>query len=328
VSRRRRLLLSLLLLFALLAFMPVLAPELRAGAQSTAPEVTVTLDKNRVTVGDPISLTVTVRHAPDVRIVTTSLDDQLGVLEPLASDPPDEHPVGGELELKLHYRVAVYQTGNVPVPAFVVAYTNADGSPGQATAVSPPAITVQSIVPANANPTDIKGLKPQFSMSVPAAVSGALVAGGVAVVLALVLAALAGVVLLQRRRRREPPRVPSAADAAREELDRVVALNLFAKGELVEHYRLIGACIRRYITGRFGFPAVTLTTGELERQMEARGVDRWPARLVAGLLNECDAVIYARYVPAPARAEADNAMAYEIVETLDGTGPVAVANAV
>jgi hypothetical protein len=97
-----------------------------------------------------------------------------------------------------------------------------------------------------------------------------------------------------------------------------MGLELLAKGELVEHYRLLAACIKRYLTERYGFPAVTLTTGELERQMEQRGVDRWPARLVCGLLNECDSVVYARYQPAPVRAEADNAMAYEIIETMDG----------
>jgi hypothetical protein len=129
-------------------------------------------------------------------------------------------------------------------------------------------------------------------------------------------------------RRREPPAVASPADAARAELDRVMALDLSSKGEIAEHYRLIGACIRRYLTERYGFPAVTLTTGELDHQMEAHGVARWPARLIVGLLNECDAVVYARYSPAAARAEADNAMAYEIVESLDAGAPAAVAHVV
>jgi len=44
---------------------------------------------------------------------------------------------------------------------------------------------------------------------------------------------------------------------------------------------------------------------ELARRLVASGVGRWRARLVSGLLNECDAVHYAHYIPAPARAEAD-----------------------
>ena len=323
MKRRRpaRFAVALALLVLVAAPLGVLAGP----AQATEPEVTVSVDKNRVTVGDPINLTVVVRHTPDVRIDTTSIDDQLGPLEPLSSQPPDERSVGGNLELRLRYTVAAYQTGAVPVPQFVFHYTLADGTQGQASARTPLAITVQSVIPADANPTDIKGLKSQFSLPVPASTDWALVAlvSGLAAALALAVA-LTGL-LLRRRAGRGAVAAPVSAGNARAELDRIMALDLLGKGEIVEHYRLLGACIRRYLTERFGFPAVALTTGELERYMEARGIERWPARLVDGLLNECDAVIYARYVPAAARAEADNAMAYEIVETLDGAArPVAL----
>ena len=35
---------------------------------------------------------------------------------------------------------------------------------------------------------------------------------------------------------------------------------------------------------------------------------------MAGLLNQCDAVVFAQYRPAPDRADADLTAAYEIVE--------------
>jgi hypothetical protein len=44
------------------------------------------------------------------------------------------------------------------------------------------------------------------------------------------------------------------------------------------------------------------------------GVDRWQARLVGGLLRECDAIVYAGYLPASARADGNLTTAYEIVE--------------
>jgi hypothetical protein len=131
-------------------------------------------------------------------------------------------------------------------------------------------------------------------------------------------------VLLRRRAAEATPLRPAPALNARKELDRIMALELPSKGELIEHYRLLALCVRRFLSERYGFPALALTTSELEQRMEAAGVDRWPARLVCGLLNECDAVVYARYVPAATRAEADNAMAYEIVETMDAAPRVAV----
>jgi len=314
--------LPLLVCSALLALLAA-APWRAASAQSSppVPQVTVSVDKTRVTVGDPINLTVTVRHAPNVTIGTTSIDDQLGKLEPLGSQPADERSVGGDLELRLRYTVAIFETGTIPVPQFAISYTLPDGTQGLATPSTPLSITVESIIPAGENPTDIKGLKPQFTMSVPTSVNWELAAGIAGIVLALVLSGGLAAFVLLRRGRGAPQEHPTPALAARAELDRILALDLPAKGELAEHYRLLAGCIRRFLTERYGFAAVALTTAELEQQMEARGVDRWPARLVCGLLNECDAVVYARYVPAPARAEADNAMAYEIVETMDGAGP-------
>jgi hypothetical protein len=286
-----------------------------------APVVTVTLDRTRVTVGDPVALLVLIKHAPGVTIDTTSIDDQLGALEPLSSNPPEERASGGSVELRLRYRVAAYHTGTIELPVLTFAYTLPDGSKGQVSSDAPHAITVQSVLPVGATPTDIQGLKPQAALPLPASTRLVWLAGGAGVAVAVVLV-IAGVVWLARRTRR-PFVVPSPSHAAiaRRELDRIMALDLVRKGELVEHYRLVAVCMRRYLTDRFGFPALALTSGELTRQMEARGIERWPARLISGLLSECDAVTYARYVPAMARIEADNAMAYEIIDATDGAVP-------
>ena len=64
---------------------------------------------------------------------------------------------------------------------------------------------------------------------------------------------------------------------------------------------------------RYGLRATALTSSELRRRLEAEG-DRWQARLVGGLLEECDSVIYAGYRPAAERRQADLTMAREIVE--------------
>lgn len=313
MTGRARLVIAFLLV-ALLGAGP--APLRHAAAQDAPVEVTVTLDRTRVTVGDPIQLSVTVKHPATVTMQTTSIDDQLGGLEPLSSDPPEDRIVSGGMELRLRYRVAAYHTGAVQLPALTFSYTQPDGSQGQ-TASKPIDITVQSVIGAGADPTDIKPLKSQISLPAPASTTLVWVSGAAAVVAAVVLFALGAVLLLRRRRHAVLVPAPSYAAAARGELDRIMALNLLEQGELVEHYRLLGACIRRYITDRFGFQALALTTGELEQEMEERGVGRWAARLVVGLLSECDAVVYARYHPAATRCEADNAMAYEIVEETD-----------
>jgi len=286
------------------------------GQDVPAPEVTATLDRTRVTVGDPIALTVVVKHAAGVTIDTTSIDDQLGSLEPLGSDPPEDKSSGAGMELRLRYKVAVYHAGNAELPVLVFSYTSPDGSQQQARSKAPIAIAIQSVLPAGADPQDIRGLKPQAALSGPPSASPALLLGaGVAAVVVMLSGMIA--MLLLRRRHSVPVPAPAYAATARAELDRIMALRLLENGDLVEHYRLIAACIRRYLADRFGFPALALTSGELNAQMERHGIERWPARIISGLLSECDAVTYARYHPAAPRAEADNAMAFQIIDETD-----------
>ncbi len=310
---------------ALVAIVAVLglAGRVPVHAQEATPQASVSVDRTRVTVGDPINLTVTIRYQQGVRILTTSLDDQLGPFEPLSSEPPQERSVNGAQELRLQYRIAAYHTGTVALPRFTIAYALPDGTTGQIQTPAAQSITVQSVLPPGATPTDIQGPKPQATLPLPASQQLLWLAGIAGIAAAVALVAAGGVWLWRRRGRPTVAPAPSYAAQARAELDRIMALDLVRQGELAEHYRLIAACIRRYLTARFGFPAVALTSGELRGAMEAYGVERWPARLITGLLSECDAVAYARYLPAPARIEADNAMAYEIIDTTEGLTPAA-----
>jgi hypothetical protein len=57
-----------------------------------------------------------------------------------------------------------------------------------------------------------------------------------------------------------------------------------------------------------------MTRRELERGMTRAGVDRWPARLMANLLEQCDAVQFGGFAPAPARIDADLTAAYEVIQ--------------
>ena len=57
-----------------------------------------------------------------------------------------------------------------------------------------------------------------------------------------------------------------------------------------------------------------MTRSELERGAERAGIDRWPARVIGNLLEQCDAVEFAAFRPAAERRSADLTAAYEIIE--------------
>jgi hypothetical protein len=215
----------------------------------------------------------------------------------------------------LQFRIAAFRTGLTALPALTFNYTLSGVRASVRTQPIP--FTVESVIPPGDSATKVRPLKTQLDLPVPnpAALRRSLVAGLVALVIAV-----AAVALWRRLGSKPvPPVVVEPIERSLElnahaELDRIVAGKYLARGDYRTHYALIAECIRRYITQRYGFQASALTTSELSERMVRSGVGRWRARLVAGLLTECDSVHYAHYIPAPVRAEADLQMAYEAVD--------------
>lgn len=152
----------------------------------------------------------------------------------------------------------------------------------------------------------------------PAAIGGAqspflipgIVAGSVFTLLAVLFAGYHLVRSLANRPRKVVPVPLAEPEWTPGELPPVEHL----LSDPVRAYRVLGSTVRESLASRYGFPARALTTRELITRMQEEGIDRWQARLVAGLLENCDSVVYAGYFPAPDRRRADHTMAVEILE--------------
>lgn len=174
----------------------------------------------------------------------------------------------------------------------------------------PPAQIVVVSTLANNDPLELsplaepRGIEGAESPLLRPAIGVGIVAG--VLLVAAVLFAL--FVRLRRVLRKAPPVAESGAQ--RPGLEGAEAL---LHADAVAGYRSLAAAVRAVITERHRLPAHALTTGEIQRRMESQGVDRWEARLVGGLLAECDAVVYAGYRPAAERREHDLTMARTIV---------------
>lgn len=309
-----RLLIAPLVLVALARGLILAAPAL---AQQAAPvSVQVSMAQIHATVGDPIVLTITIHAVAGAKVNTNGIENQFGIFETLSSDPPVTQHTAGATVLRLRYHVAAYQTGALQFPALTIPYTF-NSKPGTVQS-RPLSFTIASVIPPGDAAVTIRGLKPQLDVQATAAPLPirAILVGVAATLLVLLLALLLRRLLARRRQPLLPVTVPapSPEEEARAELNRIADAGLLASHNYTTHYARLAGCIRRYVAERYGFPASALTTKELEERMVQSGVGRWRARLVTGLLSECDAVHYARYLPAPARAEADLQMAYEIVD--------------
>jgi hypothetical protein len=278
-------------------------------------DVQTAFDTQAVTVGQRTRLVVTVRHAQELIITVEKPAQTAQDLDLVSADPgiTQFDAAGPDATTTYSFVIAAFALGSVQPGPIRVAWLRADGTTGAIT-VQPPALNV---VPTRAaNDEQLRPMKSQVGVpGAPPAWERLAIPGGVLVA----LAGVAGLTLIWLRRRRSrtveyvPPDV-SAERRAREQLDGLVVPSRNASERYQHFYGAISYAVREYLQARFGFNATALTTRELEQRMVDRGVGRWQARLVSGLLDRCDAAVYAHDYPDPASADHDLTLAYEVVE--------------
>lgn len=289
----------------------LILPSIRAHAQT--PPVsppTISLAPSTATVGDRLTLTITVDHDDNIDITGPGFGSDFGGLELIEAAPlAHEQIAAGRARTRLAYTLAAFTSGSYTIPPLALTYTM-DG-PVSTIETDPSSVTITSVLAPG--DTTLRPLKPQLDLDsgAPAPLSPALFVAAFAALTAF------GYVLHRRAVATEPyraitPAVPepsSPQTSARQSLDSLAAIS----GDPDQYYARIAVAVRRYLSDRFDFPAYALTRRELDQRMAAAGVERWPARLTANLLTQCDAVQFAAFRPARERREADLTAAYEII---------------
>jgi hypothetical protein len=238
------------------------------------------------------------------------------VFEQIGQPKTSSKSIGnGRSQITLDVEVAAFFPGDLAIPALELDYEEPDGDTGS---VQTPAgrVLVNSVLPADGSQPQLRDLKPQMEIGTASSL------GTYAAIFAAVLALLLVVVLLIVRSMRKKPapvlEVVDTTEMGPEDRARTIleaaGARFTSDRDFVAYYGTIAVTMRNYLTERYGFHAFALTTVELRDEMGRRGIDRWQARLVDGLLTQCDAAVYARYMPALERADHDLNAAFEIVE--------------
>jgi hypothetical protein len=303
-------------MIAVAALVLMLALPMRAGAQESVRLVDATLTPLSATVGDRLTLRIEVEHPPGVTVEGPRFDAGFGGLDVVEIAEPELTGQDGQARTTLVYVLTAFRPGPFTVPPLDVEYRGAD----TAGRLTTPALSVDVRSVLAPGETELRPLKPQ--LTIPDEPPPPVVP--VVFVASFALLTVLGYVLVRRAvdaRPTAPQAVPMAPptpyEAARASLDALVADNVAATDPHA-YYATLAGTVRRYLSARFDFPAYAMTRRELERGVRRAGVDRWPARLTANLLEECDAVQFAGFRPAPERMEADLTAAYEIVELTAG----------
>jgi hypothetical protein len=241
--------------------------------------------KRELTVGDRFKLELVVKHYRGVKVAepfTPSLDpfmilDRKSVTRYAGDTIVDTHTL----------TMAAFATGEPRIPPFIVPYP-AEGEVRAAASDSIP-VKVASVMPKDMK--DINDLKPQvqFPNLLPIWIMlGILAAAGLG---------YAGWYLYRRYRRIKlyGAPLPDPWDEALAALERVPADDWLASGHFKRYYYTVSEVLKRYLTRRFGFPALDQTTTEIMRAMKAT---KTPEREGFGeFFQRADMVKYAKFVP-------------------------------
>jgi hypothetical protein len=281
--------------------------------------VEAALETATVRTGDHVKLTITATHPAGTRLQFPDAQAlQATGLEVLRSQPGQGfRGLGGAQATSNVYTLAGFAPGVYPLPPLRMEYETPDGAKGVATAPVGLQLRVESVLAGLANPS-LRDIRPPVAIPQP---PGLLARPAAAAALVVALALLT--VLLVRRWRRRlhapalAPELATPEDRVRAKLRAAAELAAGAAPAYAAIYRQVSAAVRDYVEQRTGLPARTSTTRELRRAMERRSADRWHARIILGLLDECDAVQWAAYTPDAARAQRAITMAYEVVDLIE-----------
>lgn len=256
-------------------------------------------------VGQQFRVVVEVLTAPGAIVEVDPAAPGWGAITVVSAGPPISTPEGDRVRHRIEVTAAAFAPGQL---AFAPAVTVITDGASEVRTLPPLQLQVPS--------TLVEGQPLQLSpLPAPRGIGGAespflrpTIALGAVAVLGLVASAAWFMVRWLRHR---PVRVtaPLEAPAPVASFEHVEQL---IDSDPVAAYRAMSVTVRGTLADRFGLPAQSLTTGEIRRRMEQAGLDRFTARLAGGLLENCDAVVYAGFRPASERRHADINMARQI----------------
>jgi hypothetical protein len=258
--------------------------------------------KRDLTVGDRFKVELTVKHHRNTKVgepFSPSLDPFMIL------DRKSVTHYAGDTIVDVHtLTLAAFATGELKIPPFIIPYP-AEGEVRAAASDSIP-VKVASVMPKDMK--DINDLKPQiqFPNFLP-----------IWIILGILAAAWLGYIgwRLYRRYRRimlYGTPLPDPWDEALTALDKVPADDWLASGHFKRYYYTVSEVLKRYLTRRFGFPALDQTTTEILRAMKTTKI---PEREGFGeFFQRADMVKYAKFVPPLADMETVLPTARELVK--------------
>jgi hypothetical protein len=271
------------------------------GAVSVNAELKPRRTTKPLTVGDRFDVEVTVRHHRDARVSDPFIDDPG---EFLVLDHGSKTRYEGDTIVGVHtLKMAVFAPGEQSMPGFLVTWQDSTGL--LAVRTDTLGVEVSSVMPEGME--DINDLKPQipFPNLLPLWLTIGIV--GIAV-LGIVAWRL---IRRWRRKRQEAEPLPEPWEEALASLAAIPVKDWLSRGYAKRYYYAVSEILKRYLTRRYGFPALDQTTSEMVLTMKReRIVERED---FVTFFRRADLVKYAKLVPEMPEMEAAVVQARDLV---------------
>ena len=265
-------------------------------ARQQGASVSSAVDRVGMTLGDRVTLTVTVTHDSSETVSWAPPPDTLGPFEVVEVVTGDAVPLDGRLRSGARYVLTAFELGELEIPSIEVGVTGPDGA-SQVLRTAPVTVTLGSV--GRDDDGDIRAIKPPLAIArnwlllLPWLVAVA------------VLAAL-GYWAHSRYRRRSRPehgeasrRAPSrpAHEIAYEALARLEESDLIRRGKIKKFFIEVSEIIRTYLDGRYGIDAMDMASPDVMGELEHASLTRQQLDLFATFLERSDLVKFAKHRP-------------------------------
>lgn len=333
-----------------------LALALLLGARQAAAgpvSVTTSTDRQLIAIGDTVSLNLDLEWESGVDVKPVAAREKLGEFIVRDVREGTARPEGDGFARRVSILLTIFEVGEHTIPSMPVLFMGEAGEPGRIE-TQPVDVTVESVLAEDAG--EIRDIKPPLSVSkkwkeiilsyalliglAGAAAASVLVSvkkkGEIEVlarkiwdnVTGPVRALVAWLLVLFGLKHRPAPETYdieingldiNPEQAAMEELARVEALGLIKQGLIKDLCTLVSEVLRRYIERKYGVLAMELPTVFIMKAIAGRGVMSGCYDRVREVLEECDLVKFARYMPSDETAATLVPRAREIVRATSET---------
>lgn len=260
-------------------------------AQSSA---TITADRNTLTVGDPVILTVSVTHPDGSVVLFPELAANWGDLIVRSQSAPETVSNGdGTSVTTQQIDARLFAPGDFQTSPLTITIADTAGNLRE-TAVAPLSITVQSVL--IEGDTELRDIKPQANLPLPTA--WPYMIGGLFVVMAM---GAFNIYMWRRGKTAVDNRLPH--EKALDALAKIDKQGHVAHGRYKEHYAAVSDTLRTYFETLTPVRFTDRTTAEIRYDLAAGPLPLAEAQRLLLLLEDADWVKFAKVTPSPHEAE-------------------------